>query len=74
MAQVGYIRVSSIGQNVERQLEGLTLDETFTDTTSGKSLERPALQEMLGSYGGAMRCSSTPWTGWPVTLAICCIS
>ena len=47
MAQVGYIRVSSIGQNVERQLEGLTLDETFTDTTSGKSLERPALQEML---------------------------
>jgi DNA invertase Pin-like site-specific DNA recombinase len=47
MAQVGYIRVSSIGQNTERQLEGLTLDETFTDKVSGKSLDRPALQEML---------------------------
>jgi DNA invertase Pin-like site-specific DNA recombinase len=47
MAIVGYIRVSSIGQNVERQLEGLTLDETFTDKVSGKSLDRPALQEML---------------------------
>jgi len=47
MAQVGYIRVSSIGQNIERQLEGLTLDETFTDRISGKSLDRPALQEML---------------------------
>lgn len=47
MAIVGYIRVSSIGQNVERQLEGLTLDETFTDKVSGKSMERPALQEML---------------------------
>jgi len=47
MALVGYIRVSTIGQNVERQLDGLTLDETFTDRVSGKSMERPALQEML---------------------------
>jgi DNA invertase Pin-like site-specific DNA recombinase len=47
MAIVGYIRVSSIGQNVERQLEGVTLDETFTDKVSGKSLDRPALLEML---------------------------
>jgi DNA invertase Pin-like site-specific DNA recombinase len=47
MAQVGYQRVSSVGQNVERQLEGLVLDETFTDRISGKSLDRPALQEML---------------------------
>ncbi len=47
MAQVGYIRCSSISQNVERQLEGLTLDETFTDMVSGKDLNRPSLQEML---------------------------
>lgn len=47
MAQVGYIRCSSIGQHTERQLEGLTLDETFTDKVSGKTLDRPALQEML---------------------------
>jgi len=47
MAQVGYIRCSSVGQNTERQLEGMTLDEIFTDKVSGKSLDRPALQEML---------------------------
>ena len=47
MAQVGYIRVSSLGQNVERQLEGVTLDENFIDRVSGKSMDRPALQEML---------------------------
>jgi len=47
MANVGYIRVSSTGQNTERQLEGLVLDETFTDKVSGKSLDRPALQELL---------------------------
>ena len=47
MAQVGYIRVSTVDQNTDRQLEGLTLDETFTDRISGKSLDRPALQEML---------------------------
>jgi len=45
--KVGYIRVSSQGQNTERQLEGLTLDQTFTDKISGKSQDRPALQAML---------------------------
>ena len=47
MAQVGYIRVSSNGQNTERQLEGVLLDETFTDKVSGNSLDRPALQDLL---------------------------
>lgn len=45
--KVGYIRVSSQGQNTERQLEGLALDQTFTDRVSGKSQDRPALQAML---------------------------
>lgn len=48
MAQVAYIRVSSLGQNTERQLEGMTFDESFTDHVSGQSAQdRPALQEML---------------------------
>jgi DNA invertase Pin-like site-specific DNA recombinase len=47
MAQVAYIRVSTVGQNTERQLDGLTFDETFTDKVSGKSQDRPALQDML---------------------------
>lgn len=47
MANVGYVRVSSVDQNTARQLDGLTLDETFTDKVSGATTERPALQEML---------------------------
>jgi DNA invertase Pin-like site-specific DNA recombinase len=45
--KIGYIRVSSSDQNTERQLDGLQLDRTFTDKVSGKSTDRPQLQEML---------------------------
>lgn len=45
--KIGYIRVSSVGQNVDRQLEGLELDRTFADKVSGKDVNRPALAEML---------------------------
>ena len=45
--KVGYIRVSSIGQNTERQLDGIQLDKIFTDHASGKNAERPKLQECL---------------------------
>lgn len=44
---VGYIRVSSGGQNEARQLDGITLDKTFTDKVSGKDTQRPQLQAML---------------------------
>ena len=44
---VGYVRVSSGGQNVGRQLAGVELDKVFTDRCSGGSAERPALVEML---------------------------
>jgi DNA invertase Pin-like site-specific DNA recombinase len=46
--RVGYIRVSSLGQNPERQLEGVEVDRVFTDTVSGKSITRPQLQALLG--------------------------
>lgn len=45
--KIGYIRVSSIGQNTDRQLDGLTFDRVFTDKASGKDVQRPALAEML---------------------------
>jgi DNA invertase Pin-like site-specific DNA recombinase len=45
--RVGYIRVSSLGQNPERQLDGVELDRVFTDTVSGKSMDRPQLAAML---------------------------
>jgi DNA invertase Pin-like site-specific DNA recombinase len=44
---VGYLRVSSIDQSIDRQLEGITLDETFTDKASGKDRDRPYLQAMM---------------------------
>lgn len=44
---VGYVRVSSVGQNDARQLDGITLDKTFTDKASGKDTQRPQLQALL---------------------------
>lgn len=45
--QIGYVRVSSLEQNTERQLEGVVLHRTFTDRASGKDANRPQLAEML---------------------------
>lgn len=45
--KIGYIRVSTLDQNPERQLEGLKLDKCFTDKVSGKNSERPELEAML---------------------------
>lgn len=48
--KVGYARVSSEDQNLDRQLEALrtlNLDRLFTDKLSGKNLERAQLQAML---------------------------
>lgn len=45
--KVGYLRVSTVDQNSARQLEGLTLDTTFTDYKSGKDRERPELKRAL---------------------------
>ncbi|BBU44965.1 transposase [Pseudomonas putida] len=40
---IGYIRVSSTDQNTARQLDGVTLDQVFTDKVSGSTVERPEL-------------------------------
>jgi DNA invertase Pin-like site-specific DNA recombinase len=49
MAQVAYIRVSTTEQNTDRQLADInvTFDKVFEDKASGKSTDRPALQDML---------------------------
>jgi DNA invertase Pin-like site-specific DNA recombinase len=44
---IGYIRVSTIEQNAERQLDGIALDKIFTDKCSGKDTNRPQLRLML---------------------------
>jgi DNA invertase Pin-like site-specific DNA recombinase len=46
--RIGYVRVSSLDQNTQRQLEGVELDKTYTDKCSGKDTKRPQLQAALG--------------------------
>jgi len=45
--RIGYVCVSSLDQNTDRQLDGIELDRIFTDKASGKSTARPALAELL---------------------------
>ena len=46
--KIGYVRVSTADQNIDRQLSGLVLDRVFTEHASGKNVgDRPALNEML---------------------------
>jgi DNA invertase Pin-like site-specific DNA recombinase len=47
--RIGYIRVSTLDQHVERQLEGIEVDKTFIDHASGKDTKRPQL-ELLMSF------------------------
>jgi len=46
---IGYVRVSSHDQNVDRQLEGIVLDKIYTDTVSGKDINRPQLKKCLAA-------------------------
>jgi DNA invertase Pin-like site-specific DNA recombinase len=45
--RIGYIRVSTVDQNTERQLDGIQLDKTFLDKASGKDIKRPQLELMM---------------------------
>jgi len=45
--RIGYVRVSSEEQSVERQLNGLHLDKIFIDKVSGKDTNRPELKLLL---------------------------
>ena len=48
--RIGYVRVSSLDQNPDRQIEDLKaqqVEKIFMDKISGKSTDRPELQKML---------------------------
>lgn len=48
--RIGYVRVSSLDQNPDRQIEDLKaqqVEKIFMDKISGKNTERPELQNML---------------------------
>ena len=44
--RIGYIRVSSYDQNLERQLDGVPVDKVFEDKVSGKDKKRPGLDAL----------------------------
>lgn len=48
--KIGYVRVSSVDQNEQRQVEGLSkfnIEEMFIERASAKDTNRPKLQEMI---------------------------
>lgn len=45
--RIGYIRVSTLDQNPDRQLEGVKVSKLFTDKASGKNTQRPELDALL---------------------------
>jgi DNA invertase Pin-like site-specific DNA recombinase len=45
--RIGYIRVSSVDQHPDRQLEGAPCEKVFTDHASGRDTQRPALEACL---------------------------
>ncbi len=45
--RIGYIRVSGVDQNPDRQLSGIELDRKFVEYASAKSLDREELKSML---------------------------
>lgn len=45
--RIGYIRVSSLDQHEDRQLEGIDVAKTFTDKASGKDTKRPQLETLM---------------------------
>ena len=46
--KIGYIRVSTVDQNTDRQLADIELDKVFEEKVSAKTANRPELQQMLG--------------------------
>jgi DNA invertase Pin-like site-specific DNA recombinase len=45
--RIGYVRVSTLDQNTDRQLDQVAVDRVFTDRASGRDAGRPQLQALL---------------------------
>lgn len=53
MSKIGYIRVSAIDQNTDRQeiaLKELCMDKYFIEKASGKNTDRTQLKKYLNTY------------------------
>ena len=47
MANLGYIRVSTVDQNTVRQLDGIELDKIYSEYASGKNTNREQLKALI---------------------------
>lgn len=45
--RIGYVRVSTVDQNPDRQLSGISLDKKFIEYASGTTIKRPQLESMM---------------------------
>jgi len=45
--QIGYVRVSTLDQKTDRQLEGVKLDKVYKEKVSAKDTKRPELKKCL---------------------------
>lgn len=45
--RIGYIRVSTVDQCIDRQLVGIELDKKFIEYASGKNIKRPQLEALM---------------------------
>lgn len=45
--RIGYIRVSTLDQSSERQLENIAVDRIFSERASGKDTHRPQLKALM---------------------------
>ena len=45
--RVGYVRVSRLDQNADRQLENVEVDRVFREEVSGKDVQRPQLEALV---------------------------
>lgn len=65
---MAYCRVSSLDQNTDRQLDGIAVDRTFTDSASGKDVHWLQLVAMLSFVrDGDTVIVQSPWTAWLAT-------
>jgi len=46
--RIAHTRASTLDQSTARQLDGIAVDRTFTDSASGKDVNRPQLAALLG--------------------------
>jgi len=65
--RIGYIRVSTLDQNPDRQLEGVQVSKVFIDKASGKDTQRPQLE----ACARVTRWSCTAWIVWLVISMTC---